>query len=146
MGAKFGGTTREVELVQLLASPVHRYEGRPVDGPRPVEGSELRDAIELRAGLGVIGDRHFAHPAHRQASVTLQSVEALEHVAAELGVPVPGLTETRRNVLLRGIDVDALVGVTFALGNAKRAPENSVARSVMTPRHNALSTLIDTAY
>ena len=67
------------------------------------------------AGLGVIGDRHFAHPAHRQASVTLQSVEALEHVAAELGVPVPGLTETRRNVLLRGIDVDALVGVTFAL-------------------------------
>lgn len=115
MGAKFGGTSREVELVQLLASPVHRYEGRPVDGPRPVEGSELRDAIELRAGLGVVGDRHFGHPAHRQASVTLQSVEALEHVAAELGVPVPGLTETRRNVLLRGVDVDALVGMTFAL-------------------------------
>jgi len=69
----------------------------------------------VRAGLGVIGDRHFGHPAHRQASVTLQSVEALEHVAAELGVPVPGLTETRRNVLLRGVDVDALIGMTFAL-------------------------------
>jgi len=115
MEAKSPGTRIEVEIVQLLASPVHRYEGRPADGPRSIDGSELRDSIELRAGLGVVGDRHFAHPAHRQASVTLQSVEALEHVAAELGVPVPGLTETRRNVLLRGVDVDALIGMTFAL-------------------------------
>ena len=115
MEAKSPGTRIEVEIVQLLASPVHRYEGRPADGPRSIDGSELRDSIELRAGLGVVGDRHFAHPAHRQASVTLQSVEALEHVAAELGVPVPGLTETRRNVLLRGVDVDALVGTDFTL-------------------------------
>ena len=58
MGAKFGSTTREVELVQLLASPVHRYEGRPADGPRPVDGSELRDAIEAW-GMRVMAAVHF---------------------------------------------------------------------------------------
>ena len=92
MEAKSAVGVHEVEIVELLASPVHRYEGRPADGPVPVEGSELRESIALRAGLGVVGDRHFAHPAHRQASLTLQSVEALEHVARELGVPLPGLT------------------------------------------------------
>lgn len=106
---------QRVEIVELLASPIHRYEGRPADGPRPFDGPELRERIELRAGLGVVGDRHFAHPAHRMASVTVQSVEALERVATALGVPVPGLAQTRRNILLRGVDADALVGATLTL-------------------------------
>jgi len=105
----------EVEIVALLASPVHRYEGRPSDGPRRGGVDELRENLELRADLGVVGDRHFNHRAHRTSSVTVQSVEALEAVAAELDVPVPGLRETRRNVLLRGADVDALARISFSL-------------------------------
>lgn len=105
----------EVEIVELLASPVHRYEGRPADGPRRGGVDELRGRLEVRARLGIVGDRHFNQRAHRDSSVSFQSVEALESVAADLGVPVPGLRETRRNVLLRGADVDALVRVPFSL-------------------------------
>lgn len=105
----------EVEIVELLASPIHRYEGRPADGARRGGEDELRDTLELRAGLGIVGDRYFNQRAHRASSVSLQSVEALEEVAAELGVPVPGLRETRRNILLRGVDVDALVRTPFSL-------------------------------
>lgn len=119
MSALFDGTMLipeiEVEIVELLASPVHRYEGRPGDGPRTGGVDELRDELHLRAGLGIVGDRYFNQRAHRASSVSLQAVEALEAVAADLDVPVPGLRQTRRNILLRGVDVDALVRREFSL-------------------------------
>ena len=118
-----------MEIVALLASPVHRYEGRPADGPLPAPGPELVDEVALRAGLGIVGDRYFGQRAHRDSSVTLQSAEALAAVAADLGVPVPGLSQTRRNVLLRGLEVDALVGRAFTLdsgsGEVRFAPSRA---------------------
>jgi MOSC domain-containing protein YiiM len=110
-----------VEIIELLASPVHRYEGRPADGPAPAPDGELRDEIELRAGLGIVGDRYFNQPAHRASSVTIQAVETLAAVAVELGIPTPGLRQTRRNILLRGADVDALVGTPFSLDSGDGA-------------------------
>jgi MOSC domain-containing protein YiiM len=108
--------SREVEIVQLLASPIHRHEGRPLDGPQPAPEGELRDSVELRAGLGIVGDRHFGHAAHREATVTLQAAESLEWLAQHLELDhVPDLFQTRRNILLRGVDVDALVGAELTL-------------------------------
>lgn len=104
-----------VEIVELLASPAHRYEGRPADGPAPASDDELRGELDLRAGLGIVGDRYFNQRAHRASSVTIQAAEALEAVATELGIAVPGLRQTRRNILLRGADVDALAGIPFTL-------------------------------
>lgn len=111
----------EVTIVELLASPVHRYEGRPTDGPRTGGVDELRDSIELKAGLGIVGDRYFNQRAHRASSVSLQAVESLKAVAVELGVPVPGLRQTRRNILLRGVDVDALAHRAFSLDSGDGA-------------------------
>jgi hypothetical protein len=96
-----------VEIVQLLVSPVHRYEGRPADGPAPAAPNELVDAIEIRARLGIVGDRYFNHRAHRNAAVTIIAAESLP-----AGVD---LVQTRRNILLRGADVDAMIGTTIAL-------------------------------
>jgi hypothetical protein len=98
-----------VEIVALHSSPVHAYAGRPGDGPLPDPDGGARDRIEVRAGLGVVGDRYFGRPAHRTASVTLLAVESLEHVAAELGLgSVPDPLLTRRTVVLRGFAVDDL--------------------------------------
>lgn len=99
----------DVEIVALHVSPVHAYEGRPADGPRPDPDGGGRDRIEVRAGHGAVGDRYAGRPAHRQAAVTLIAVEAMEHVAEVLGLPaVPDPLLTRRTVVLRGADVDAL--------------------------------------
>lgn len=95
------------EILQLLASPVHRYVGRPDDGPEPAPPGEIVESVEIRAGLGVVGDRYFGKTAHREAAVTLIAVENLP-----VGVD---LTQTRRNILTRGIDVDALVGRILTL-------------------------------
>lgn len=105
----------DVEIVTLLASPLHRYEGRPADGPRDAVSREVQDAIQIRAGLGVVGDRYFGHAAHRSASVTLMAVESLEHVSATLGVGSLDPAGTRRNIILRGAPVDELRGEDFSL-------------------------------
>jgi hypothetical protein len=95
------------QIAQLLASPVHRYEGRPADGPAPAPSGELVEEVQIRAGLGIVGDRYFGRPAHREASVTVIAQESLPAGA--------DLTQVRRNVLTRGIAVDELVGRVLTL-------------------------------
>ncbi|KQO63691.1 MOSC domain-containing protein [Curtobacterium sp. Leaf261] len=103
-----------VRIELLLVSSRHRYEGRPADGALPADEDERRDTIRLREGLGIVGDRYCNAPAHRRASVTVIGADALDAVAEELGVPIDPVA-TRRNVVLRGVDVDALRGVRFSL-------------------------------
>ncbi|WP_200212909.1 molybdenum cofactor biosysynthesis protein [Micromonospora coerulea] len=98
-------------IVQLLASPVHRYVGRPADGPAPAPPGELVSEVHIRAGLGIVGDRYFGKPAHRDASVTVIAQESLP-----AGVD---LTQVRRNVLTTGIAVDELVGSVLTLDSGQ---------------------------
>jgi hypothetical protein len=94
-------------IVELLVSPVRRLDGRPSsDGPELPD--ETVDRIEVRAGLGVVGDRYFNRRAFRDASVTVMAAESLAPWGA-------GLRATRRNVLLAGVDVDHGIGRTLEL-------------------------------
>jgi MOSC domain-containing protein YiiM len=117
----------EVQVVHLLASPLHRYEGRPGDGPRTLPSGapeEARERVEVRAHLGIRGDRHFGHAAHRTASVTVMAVESVEHVERALGLAAPlDPYATRRNILLRGVDVDLLKKARFSLDTGQGAVE-----------------------
>jgi MOSC domain-containing protein YiiM len=110
----------DVEVALLLVSRRHRYEGRPADGALPADEDELRDRIELRNGLGIVGDRYFAARAHVHASVTVIGLEALEAVGRELGTMVDP-ARTRRNVYLRGAEVEALRGEPFSLDSGQGA-------------------------
>ncbi|WP_051926477.1 hypothetical protein [Streptomyces durhamensis] len=117
-----------VEILQLLVSPVHRLAGRPGDGTPELPSGELVTAVQVRAGLGLVGDRYFNQPAHRNASITLMAVERFpqgEPYAADL-------LRTRRNVLLRGVDIDACVGATVFL-DCGAGPVELAVRSAARP-------------
>ncbi|MEV0677373.1 MOSC domain-containing protein [Actinosynnema sp. NPDC050436] len=97
------------QVVALHVAAAHACEGRPADGPRPDPEPVSRDCVAVRAGLGLVGDRYFNHPAHRLSAVTVFAVESLEEVAAGLGLPTtPSPLLVRRNIVLRGVDVDGL--------------------------------------
>ncbi|CAA9274154.1 MAG: hypothetical protein AVDCRST_MAG52-3381 [uncultured Blastococcus sp.] len=103
-----------VEVVGLLAAPEHRYAGRP-GGTVPEQAGDQRERIEVRAGFGIVGDRYAGKPAHRDAAVTVLAAEAVDALAAELGsVPLDPLL-MRRNVVLRGAEIEALRGQVFSL-------------------------------
>ncbi|GAA4265867.1 MOSC domain-containing protein [Frondihabitans peucedani] len=129
-----GAQDQAIRIELLLAAPHHRYEGRPADGALPLAPGEdeLREQIELRAGLGIVGDRYFGKPAHRQASVTFFAAEALESVAHELGLEHLPVAATRRNIVVRGLDVDSLRGVRFSVDSG-HGPVGFVANRPANP-------------
>lgn len=105
----------------LLSSPLHRYEGRPALGPRDAISREVHDEIEIRAGLGVVGDRHFGTLAHRTASVTVMAIESLEHIASVLNVAQVDAAGTRRNIIIRGLAIDEMRGEEFTIDSGAGA-------------------------
>jgi hypothetical protein len=108
------------DILQLLASAVHRYEGRPTDGPGPAPDVEIVNEIEIRAGLGIVGDRYFGKIAHRDSAITLIASESLP-----AGVD---LVQTRRNVLLSGVAVDDCVGRVLTIDSGFGPVELAVRR------------------
>ena len=115
-GEARAGTLHRVVVELLLASPRSRYVGRPADGALPAVGPETPDHVQVRAGLGIVGDRYYAKPAHRGAQVTLLAAESLEAAARLLGsAEALDAAAARRNVVLRGLDVDALRGRTLSI-------------------------------
>ena len=77
------------------------------------------DRVQAHAGKGLAGNRYYFEdgaPAGR--ALTLIAAEALEAFTEETGIPLAA-DESRRNVLTRGIDVNALVGKRFRIGGVE---------------------------
>lgn len=73
-------------------------------------------AVQVKAGRGIVGDRFFSRSTqHPERNITLIEAEAIAAVAAELDLPVPA-PAPRRNIVTRGIRLNALVGQTFRVG------------------------------
>jgi MOSC domain-containing protein YiiM len=82
--------------------------------PEPVE------SIEVLGGQGPRGDRYFVdEPAERDgADLTLIEAEALEAFTDETGIELSH-SESRRNVLTRGVRLNDLVGKRFRVGEVE---------------------------
>lgn len=82
--------------------------------PEPVE------RVDAVAGAGLRGNRYFYADADAPpgSAITLIAAEALEAFESETGIPLSA-AESRRNVLVRGIDVNALVGKRFRIGDVE---------------------------
>jgi MOSC domain-containing protein YiiM len=98
-------------------------EGRVVGIFLTSEHGELPESVDRAralAGKGLEGNRYFyangGAPDGR--ALTLIAAEALEALEQETNI-VLSAAETRRNVLTRGIDVNALVGKRFRVGDVE---------------------------
>ncbi len=84
---------------------------------------EAQQVARLVAGRGIEGDRYFAGVgamsrwpgAKRELSLIAQ--EDLETASRLADAPIP-FEQTRRNVLVGGVDLKSLIGVQFRIGNA----------------------------
>ena len=80
--------------------------------PAPVE------RVRAVAGRGLEGNRYFLDEPEPGRALTLIQAEALEGLERETGIRLSA-AESRRNVLTRGIDLNALVGKRFRVGAAE---------------------------
>lgn len=88
------------------------FIGPPNELPSPVERARAA------AGRGLEGNRYFYDQAPPGRALTLIAAEALEAFTGETGIPLTA-AESGRNVLTRGIDVNALVGRRFRIGDVE---------------------------
>lgn len=102
------------EIVSLLVSPLHRYEGRPADGAAPYDGVEEVDSVDVRAHKGLLGDRYFGTK-FTFASVSFISEETIYELEGTLGAGPFDPVLARRNIVTRGLDVDALARTSFTI-------------------------------
>lgn len=94
--------------------------------PESGDPVERRERVEAVAGRGIRGDRYFAGAGSfsrgteadaRRWAITLIEAEALEAVETDYGIELdPG--EHRRNVTVRGVALNHLVGRRFRVGGA----------------------------
>ena len=84
---------------------------RPRELPAPVE------RVRALAGRGLEGEYHFVADGDAEpgAAITLIAEEALDGLRADTGIDLTHAA-SRRNVLTRGIDLNALVGRRFRVG------------------------------
>ena len=90
----------------------------------PAEGAPMvaLDVAHVVAGRGIISDRYFDGRGHYSQvppltgrRLTLIAAEGLEAMAQETGIMLRP-DECRRNLVTRGVDLDALIGTRFRLG------------------------------
>ena len=103
-----------VTLEHIYISRGHNYFGKPKDGPGEHPTTDV-EVAELRAGRGLVGDRYYGVPAHYEAQVTFFAAEVFDALLAEFGREDLAPILTRRNIVIRGANLNALLGQEFTL-------------------------------
>jgi MOSC domain-containing protein YiiM len=101
-----------VQIRHLFIAAGHSYFGRhgQAPGPHPIQEVEQ---VECVAGHGLRGDRFFNYKEDYRGQVTLFDWGVFEKLRRDLSVPEASPGALRRNVIVEGADLVALIGNTF---------------------------------
>jgi len=110
--------TSSIEILDIFTSTGHDFRGRHgmTRGTHPVSALEKAECV---AGKGLVGDRYYGLEDGHKGQVTFFSAEAAEAARDHFRVPDFCASVFRRNVLVRGVDLPALVGREFVLGGVR---------------------------
>jgi MOSC domain-containing protein YiiM len=103
-----------VEICHLYVSSGHNFvghHGREPDNHPMME----RDEIECVAGRGIRGDRYFDFRSDYKGQITFFSAEVFGALCAALKLTEASPAAARRNVITRGVDLNALIGQEFEI-------------------------------
>lgn len=103
-----------IDIHRLYLSEGHDFKGRYGKG-RLSHGVRAVDEVECVAGNGLVGDRYFGYADDYKGQVSFIALEAIRELGDKLGAPIDDLSRFRRNVVVSGVDLNALVGVAFEI-------------------------------
>lgn len=98
----------------LYASAGHNFFGHygQAPGSHPMR---VMQEIECVQDRGIRGDRFFDFRSHYRGQITFFSIEVFHFLCQALGVWDRGPETFRRNAIVQGRDLNALVGVEFRI-------------------------------
>ncbi|MFK5922356.1 MAG: molybdenum cofactor biosysynthesis protein [Verrucomicrobiota bacterium] len=106
------------KIRHLFTSPGHNYIGH--HGRAPSEHAiEEHESLDLIAGKGISGDRYFAWKDDYKGQITFFDQAVVQAVRDQFSLPDLASLTFRRNVIIEGVDLNALIGKTFSIGDAE---------------------------
>lgn len=103
-----------MEITRIYLSPGHNYFGHAGREPDDFPLQEV-ERVECVAGRGLRGDRFFDYRQDYRGQVTFFSEEVYEAISAAYPAVEKSPGAFRRNVIVSGIDLNALIGREFEL-------------------------------
>lgn len=103
-----------ITVRHILISPLHAYVKHPKYEPGPSPMTDV-EAVECLAGRGLKGDRFCDYEADYCGQVTFFSWEVFEAMRRELSKLDATPHGLRRNVFTQGVNLNELIGKTFAI-------------------------------
>jgi MOSC domain-containing protein YiiM len=107
-----------VVIRHIFLSSGHNFFGRFGRAPGEFSTNDV-PSVRCRAGLGLEGDRFFGYKPDYNGQVTFFAWEVFEAAKRELNVPALVADAFRRNVIVEGAHLNALIGSRFTLGGVE---------------------------
>jgi MOSC domain-containing protein YiiM len=104
----------QIQVERIFISPGHNFFGHN-DQPAGTHPTIEVGEVECVAGKGLAGDRFFNFKENYKGQITFFAAEVFDDVCRQLGVSGKPAGVTRRNVITRGADLNALVGKKFRI-------------------------------
>lgn len=103
-----------LRIERLFISPGHNFFGHH-GGPAGHHPTVEVEAAECVAGRGLRGDRFFDYRPEYKGQVTLFAAEVFDELCRAFGLSGASAAPLRRNVLVRGAELNDLAGQEFCL-------------------------------
>jgi len=101
-------------ISRIYISPDHNFYGHHGLPPGEAPSLAVQEA-ECVAGRGIRGDRFFDYMEDYKGQITFFSEEVFEGLCERLQIQSKPIAETRRNVIVRGLDLNTLIGHDFEI-------------------------------
>jgi len=108
----------KVQIQHIFISPGHNYYGRYGKGSLDHEVVE-RGEVELVAGKGIVGDRFFDYKPDYKGQITFFDDAVYQKVKEEVVQGELSPSAFRRNVMVKGVDLNSLIGKRFSIGGVE---------------------------
>ena len=107
-----------ISIHRIFLSRGHDFKGRFVLGRLNHEVIDV-DSVECVKGRGLVGDRYFDFKDNYKGQVSLIALEDIEAMASDLDLAFEDHSKLRRNLVVSGVDLNALVGKEFRIGEVR---------------------------
>jgi len=101
-----------VEICHLYISPGHNFVGHHGQEPDDYPMVEVA-MVECVAGRGIRGDRYFDFKDDYKGQITFFSLFVFDQLCQMLGLGQRSPAEARRNIIVRDVDLNELIGQDF---------------------------------
>ncbi len=104
-----------MQIRHIYISPAHNFYGNHGKPPGDTPMIEVVEA-QCVASKGIVGDRFYDYKPDYKGQITFFSMEVYREMCSEFKLATTPASIFRRNVLVEGTDLNALIGERFNVG------------------------------